>query len=63
MPGLGGSLSDEHGIGTEKRDFVPLEVPDNALALMHAIKHHFDPRGILNPGKLLPALATAGRGV
>lgn len=51
---LGGTLSGEHGIGTEKRDFLPLEVDASTLAVMRAIKDQFDPHGILNPGKLLP---------
>lgn len=51
---LGGTLSGEHGIGTTKRDFVPLEVPGETLAMMRAVKRSFDPNHILNPGKLLP---------
>jgi len=51
---LGGTLSGEHGIGSEKRQFVPLEIPGETLALMRAIKQQFDPNGILNPGKLFP---------
>lgn len=52
--GLGGSLSGEHGIGSEKRHFVPLEVDAPTLDLMHGLKRLFDPLGILNPGKKLP---------
>jgi D-lactate dehydrogenase (quinone) len=51
---LGGTLSGEHGIGTEKRRFVPLEIDPPTLALMRAIKQQFDPLGLLNPGKLFP---------
>ena len=51
---LGGTLSGEHGIGLEKREFVGRELAPEALALMRDIKRAFDPRGILNPGKLLP---------
>jgi D-lactate dehydrogenase len=51
---LGGSLSGEHGIGSEKRAFVSLELEPDTLALMRDIKALFDPRGILNPGKKLP---------
>ena len=51
---LDGTLSGEHGIGLAKRDFMPLAVDANALALMRRIKAEFDPDGILNPGKLLP---------
>jgi D-lactate dehydrogenase (quinone) len=51
---LGGTLSGEHGVGLEKRDYVGRELDPAALALMRAIKRQFDPRGILNPGKTLP---------
>lgn len=51
---LGGTLSGEHGIGSEKRDFVGRELDDVSLQLMHAIKTRFDPHGILNPRKKLP---------
>ena len=52
--GLGGSLSGEHGIGSEKRHFVPLEVDAPTLDLMRGLKRLFDPLGLLNPGKKLP---------
>ena len=48
-----GSISAEHGIGQLKRDLLP-EVKDPvALETMRAIKRALDPRGILNPGKVL----------
>lgn len=52
---LDGSLSGEHGVGLEKRDFVHRELDPVALRLMHAIRSRFDPQGILSPGKSLPA--------
>jgi glycolate oxidase len=49
---LGGAISGEHGIGTEKKKYF-LELTDPAkVALMRRIKAAFDPHGILNPGKL-----------
>lgn len=49
---LGGAISGEHGIGSEKaRYFLELEQPEK-VALMRRIKHAFDPNGILNPGAL-----------
>ena len=51
---LDGTLSGEHGIGIDKRDFLPRAIPPATLALMRAIKAQFDPHGILNPGKVLP---------
>jgi D-lactate dehydrogenase (quinone) len=51
---LDGTLSGEHGVGLDKRDFVAWEVPAPALDLMRRLKQVFDPDGILNPGKTLP---------
>lgn len=51
---LDGTLSGEHGVGLEKRDFVTREIAPEALELMRRIKDQFDPRHILNPGKMLP---------
>lgn len=51
---LGGTLSGEHGIGLAKRPFMTRAIDPATLAMMRAIKHCFDPDGILNPGKLLP---------
>ncbi len=51
---LGGTLSGEHGVGLEKREFVSRELDPVALRLMAAIKQGFDPHNILNPGKGLP---------
>ena len=51
---LGGTLSDEHGVGLEKRDFVDREIDPVTLRLMQDIKRQFDPENILNPGKGLP---------
>lgn len=51
---LDGTLSGEHGVGLEKRDFVDREIEPVTLALMKRIKNEFDPKGILNPGKMFP---------
>jgi len=59
---LGGAISGEHGIGTEKMEYF-LELEDPAkLALMRRIKSAFDPAGILNPGALLGEEVVATRG-
>jgi len=49
---LGGTVSGEHGIGLGQRDLLALEHPDG-IAWMRRLKAIFDPRGILNPGKVL----------
>jgi D-lactate dehydrogenase len=54
---LDGTLSGEHGIGMAKREYLSRAIDPNALALMRRIKAQFDPEGILNPEKLLPAVA------
>lgn len=51
---LRGTLSGEHGIGSEKRAFVTKEIDLVTLDLMIDIKRLFDPHNILNPGKLFP---------
>jgi len=56
---LGGTLSGEHGIGTLKREFMEEAQGATAIELARAIKRVFDPRGLLNPGKLYPT----GKGV
>ncbi len=53
--GLDGTLSGEHGIGLEKRDYIEREIDPVTLRLMTDIKRQFDPAGILNPGKIFPA--------
>jgi FAD/FMN-containing dehydrogenase len=50
---MGGSISAEHGIGRMKRDALQRVKNPVALDLMRAIKSAFDPKGILNPGKLI----------
>ena len=50
--GLGGTLSGEHGIGLSKAEFMPLAFSTAEMELFRAIKRAFDPKGILNPGKM-----------
>ena len=47
-----GSISAEHGIGTEKKAYLHLSRSAAELALMKCLKQALDPRGILNPGKV-----------
>jgi glycolate oxidase len=52
---LGGTLSGEHGIGISKAPYLPLEQSEDLIALQRDIKRAFDPKGLLNPGKIFPA--------
>ncbi|MBF0215218.1 MAG: FAD-binding protein [Magnetococcales bacterium] len=49
---LEGTLSGEHGVGIMKRDYISRELDPNSLELQKKIKQLFDPKGILNPGKV-----------
>lgn len=49
-----GSISAEHGIGLLKRDYLGYSRAPAELALLRALKTALDPKGILNPGKILP---------
>ncbi len=50
---LDGSISAEHGIGTLKRDLLPQVKDPVAMEVMRALKKTLDPRGVLNPGKVV----------
>jgi glycolate oxidase len=49
---LGGTISGEHGIGLVQKEYMPLKYSQINLNLMRGIKQVFDPKGILNPGKI-----------
>ena len=49
---LGGTCTGEHGIGFGKRDKLVVEFGEPVVALMQSLKDAWDPRGILNPGKI-----------
>lgn len=50
---LGGAVSSEHGVGYLKKKYLKEFVGEDAYALMGRIKAAFDPKGILNPGKVV----------
>ncbi|HUC31961.1 MAG TPA: FAD-linked oxidase C-terminal domain-containing protein, partial [Ilumatobacteraceae bacterium] len=56
----GGVLSGEHGIGLEKRDFMPLMFAPADLEAQAAVRRAFDPLGLANPSKVLPSPAACG---
>ncbi|UCF86074.1 MAG: FAD-binding protein [Desulfobacteraceae bacterium] len=49
---MGGTITGEHGIGITKAPYLEMEIPRAGLELMSRIKKAFDPKGILNPGKI-----------
>ncbi len=50
---LGGTLSGEHGIGRTKQKYMEMEFSEAALETMRAVKRALDPKGLMNPGKLV----------
>jgi glycolate oxidase len=57
-----GTLSGEHGIGTSKAEYLPLEQSAELIALERRLKAAFDPRGLLNPHKIFPRRSTLAHG-
>ena len=53
--GVGGALSGEHGIGAEKKEFMCMIFDDSDLDVMRQVRNVFNPRGLLNPGKIFPS--------
>jgi glycolate oxidase len=49
-----GALSGEHGIGWVQRRYMRIQFTEAELSLMRRLKTAFDPKGLLNPGKLFP---------
>jgi len=52
--GLGGTISGEHGIGTEKMGEMSLVFRDSDLEMMRRLKSAMDPKELCNPGKVIP---------
>ena len=50
----GGSISGEHGVGFDKREYLPLIFSEADMDAMLRVRAAFDPLGILNPGKIIP---------
>jgi glycolate oxidase len=51
---MGGSITGEHGVGVEKRDYLPDMFNAEEIACMKRLRAAFDPLGIANPGKMFP---------
>ena len=56
----GGVLSGEHGIGLEKRDYMPMIFSPDDLDHQARLRDAFDPEGVCNPAKVLPAGSRCG---
>ncbi len=53
---VGGTVTGEHGVGIEKINEMCVQFGRAEIEQFHAIKHAFDARGLLNPGKAIPTL-------
>ena len=53
---VGGVLTGEHGVGVEKRDLMPAMFSEDDLKQQQRLKCAFDPKQLLNPGKVFPTL-------
>ncbi|MGB0759888.1 MAG: FAD-binding oxidoreductase [Rubripirellula sp.] len=51
---MGGSITGEHGVGVEKRDFLPEMFDATTMAMMERLRLAFDPGLVANPGKMFP---------
>ena len=49
-----GTLTGEHGVGTSKSAYLHMEQSEALIGMQKRIKEQFDPKGILNPGKIFP---------
>jgi len=58
---VGGCLTGEHGVGVEKRDIMPAQYGPDDLEIQMQVKDVFDPKWVLNPAKVFPLDASAGR--
>jgi glycolate oxidase subunit GlcD len=56
--GVGGSITGEHGVGLDKIDYMPLIFSEDDLDRMLAVRDVFNPLGLCNPGKVIPATKT-----
>lgn len=59
---VGGSISGEHGIGADKRCYMPEMFTDADLETMQWVRQTFNPRELANPGKIFPTPRTCGEG-
>jgi glycolate oxidase len=56
----GGSITGEHGVGSDKRCYLDLMFAPADLATMTLVRQAFDPQGLANPGKIFPTPSSCG---
>ena len=56
---MGGSITGEHGVGMEKRDFMPEMYDATSMEMMAEVRRAMDPDWIANPGKMFPERSVA----
>jgi len=56
--GIGGSITGEHGDGLARSEYVKLQYGDKTYSIFKSLKKQFDPKNILNPGKIISEEST-----
>jgi glycolate oxidase len=56
----GGAITGEHGVGADKKEFMPRMFSEDDLDVMRSVRDAFDPRRLCNPGKVLPTPRLCG---
>ena len=56
----GGSITGEHGVGADKREFMPRMFSEDSLDVMQSVRDALDPKRLCNPGKVLPTPRLCG---
>ena len=56
----GGSITGEHGVGSDKRCYLDWMFSPDDLATMRLVREAFDPQGLANPGKIFPTPRSCG---
>jgi glycolate oxidase len=59
---VGGTITGEHGVGLAKKPYLAGQFHDHSYAMLKQLKQTFDPKGILNPGKIFDGTRWEGRG-
>jgi glycolate oxidase len=54
---MGGTITGEHGVGVEKLNSMCVQFSPSEREQMFGVKRAFDPKGLLNPGKVIPVLS------